>query len=563
MKRKVQSILALALMLCFVLTACSKNTDPGGDNTSDTDSAQTSEDVSTEDEIKDDGSEKIITLSESWDFSIGFAPSLNPSTSPNFGSAYWGRNFYDTLLRYDDNGEIVGSLAESWDVSEDGKSYTFYLRDGVKFSDGSDLTAEAVKISMEAAVENLGEYSGSYGAIMTLCDTINIIDDHTVQFNLTTAYYGALNDLTMSVPLAIINPAAFEGQDDLIYGEVFQTATYGTGPYMYTGDYEGGTYSFVRNPYYWGEAPEVDGFRVKTIEDNDAKLLALRSGEIDAIIGTAHMSFEGYAELSAAPAFGSGISDEDSLTRYLGMNVTAAPFDDKLVRQAVAYAIDQSLLETSVFNGYETATETLFSRVLPFCDVEQTIYNTDIEKATALLEEAGWVDEDGDGVREKDGAKLEVDLNYMTSLSTIDNLALAIASQLGDVGIKVNVIAGDMMTYYAAMPTSPLLLANTYGGGFDPYTFVTNIDPAVSMDPLTVQYSSFFEDGIINELNSTSDMDRVQEIYNKLLTTIADESLLIPLFNSKEIGIWNSEIISGFSFNGDGHYTVIADFELK
>jgi nickel transport system substrate-binding protein len=146
----------------------------------------------------------------------------------------------------------------------------------------------------------------------------------------------------MSCPLAVINPAAFEGAEDLTYGDAFKTASYGTGPYMYSGDCTDGVYTFVRNPYYWGEAPEVDIFKVKVIEDNDAKLLALRNGEIDAIVSTKKMSFDGYSELSSDSAFGSSMNEDATLTRYLGMNVTTAPFNDLQVRQAVAYAIDQS-----------------------------------------------------------------------------------------------------------------------------------------------------------------------------------------------------------------------------
>ncbi|MGI6176361.1 MAG: ABC transporter substrate-binding protein [Christensenellales bacterium] len=547
--------LALSLLMCLALAACGPSTDTPPDSTASADpngeSAQTADDP------------KVITLTESWDFSLGIVPVLNPGNSSNYGAIYWGRNFYNTLVSYNAQGELVGELAERWEISEDGKSYTFYLRDGVKFSDGSPLTAEAVKLSYEAAVVNLGEYNGSFGLLSSLFGDIEVVDEGTLIVHLTNPYYGALNDMTMCCPLGIVNPVVFEGQDDLTYGDIFKTASFGTGPYLYEGDYEDNTYTFVRNPHYWGEAPDVDVFRVKVIEDNDSKLLALRSGEIDAVLGSNRISFDGYAELSADPSFHGGMHERSSLTRLLSMNVTNPPFNDVLVRQALAYTIDQSMLETAVFNGLETVADTMFPRTAPYCDVEQTIYETDLDKAKSLLEQAGWTDSDDDGIREKDGVPFEVDLNYQTSLSSIDNLALAVAARLLEVGIKVNVVPGDMMTFYAAMATTPLAIANTYGGAFEPTTLVTNMNPRVSTDPISMQFAAYFEEGILDELESTADDARVQEIYNHILTTIADESLLVPLTRAHELGIWNSEKIADYGFYVDSNYVVVSNIHLK
>ena len=385
MKPKKILALLLAGALCFALAACGQKQNPSANPSGNIDTDQTAV--------------KTITLSESWDFSAGIAPSLNPSNSPNHGAIYWGRNFYDTLVSYDDSGKIVGQLAEDWKISDDGKSYTFFLRKDVKFSDGTPLTADAVKVSFDAAVYNLGDYNGSYGMLSALFDKIEIIDDNTVAIHLTQPYYGTLNDLTMACPLGIINPAAFEGSENLSYGEPFKTASFGTGPYMYAGDFADNTYTFVRNPNYWGKAPDVDVFKVKVIPDNDAKLLALRNGEIDALLGSSRISFDGYSELAADKAFAAGMNERSSMTRYLGMNVTTAPFDDIRVRQAVAYTIDQAALESSVFNGLESAAETLFPKTAPYCDVDTTTYATDLDKAQKLLEEAGWLDTDGDGIR--------------------------------------------------------------------------------------------------------------------------------------------------------------------
>ena len=105
--------------------------------------------------------------------------------------------------------------------------------------------------------------------------------------------------------------------------------------------------------YYWGEAPEVDEFKVKVIPDNAAKILALRNGEIDAILGSSRLSAEGYTEIYQDAAFGHAMDDSTSQTRYLGMNLNKAPFNDPHLREAISYAVNQQELETSVFDGLE------------------------------------------------------------------------------------------------------------------------------------------------------------------------------------------------------------------
>ena len=143
---------------------------------------------------------KNVTLCESWTFDAGFYAVVHGGMSSNYGISYWEHNFYDTLVAYED-GEYKGSLAEKWDVSEDGKEYTFTLRDGIKFSDGTPCDAAAVKKSLEAAAVNLGAYIGSYGKLMTVIDTIEAPDESTVVIKLTQPYYGTLNDLSTCNPL--------------------------------------------------------------------------------------------------------------------------------------------------------------------------------------------------------------------------------------------------------------------------------------------------------------------------------------------------------------------------
>lgn len=140
MKLKKLLAFGLALVMCLAMAACGTNPDENPEeSTSQTDAEPVS-----------------ITVTENWDFSVGFYPVITPMVSSTYGAGFWSRNFYNTLVSYDDNGKIQGELAETWEISDDGKTYTFHLRDGVKFSDGTPLTSEAVKMTLEAVVTNLG-----------------------------------------------------------------------------------------------------------------------------------------------------------------------------------------------------------------------------------------------------------------------------------------------------------------------------------------------------------------------------------------------------------------------
>ena len=216
MKLKKLLAFGLALVMCLAMAACGTNPDEKPEeSTSQTDAEPVS-----------------ITVTENWDFSVGFYPVITPMVSSTYGAGFWSRNFYNTLVSYDDNGKIQGELAETWEISDDGKTYTFHLRDGVKFSDGTPLTSEAVKMTLEAVVTHLGPQNGAFGKLTTLFDKLETPDEKTFVMTLKTPYYAALDNLTMALPLGIVNPAAFEGGVEKAY-ENCVSATMGTGPYMF------------------------------------------------------------------------------------------------------------------------------------------------------------------------------------------------------------------------------------------------------------------------------------------------------------------------------------------
>ena len=164
-----------------------------------------------------------------------------------------------------------------------------------------------------------------------------------------------------------------------------------------------------------------------------------------AVAGLTIMSYDAYGELSGNSLFGTAVNSKGSNTRYLGLNLSKAPFNDLKVRQAVSCALDRDSLCSTVFQGIEQPAETLFEKAKPYCDVPQATYDFDLDQANALMEEAGWVDTDGDGVREKDGQKLEFTLSYTKSIGSLDDAALTIAEQLSKIGFKITPSGTDML----------------------------------------------------------------------------------------------------------------------
>lgn len=546
-KRLVAALLSATLMIS--LAACSGNEKPAESQTREGTTAEAIH----------------VNLAESWRFEY-FYTIITPdvSSSTGYDITYYLTSFYDTLVTYNENNELVGSLAEDWSMSDDGKVYTFHIKEGIKFSDGSDLTAEDVAKSLMAVPVNLGQYNGGYGRLSTIIESAEATDDYTVELRLTQPYYNTLRELCLANPFGIVSSEQLG--EDLKAKDTFKTATYGTGPYMYEGDNDGQTWNFVRNPNYWGEEPEVDSFSIKNIPDNDAKILALKNGEIDFISGIKNVSAESYDEISQTEGFGAKIDEKALQTYYVGYNLNDTIFGDQVIREAISAAIDKDAVVESIYGGLHGKADTFFSSDLPYCDVEQATTTFDIDAANKLLDEAGYTDSDGDGIREKDGTKISADFLYQTGSASDDNLAVYICDQAKKIGIELTPNSAVMMDWYAMVQGGQygLTIFKTQGGFYDPANVVTNINPQTSMDPILMLIGTTKPEmaELVSELDASTDETRIQEIYNTILTTIADENLTTPLVYMHQLAIY-SDKVKDYTFPMDSNFTSIQNIKVK
>ena len=552
MRMKRISAALTAAVMAVSLAACSNNADPVGESSQPSQTDTESQAVH-------------LNLAESWDFQY-FYTIITPevSSSSGYDITYYLTSFYDTLFEYNTDGEVVGVLAEDWAMSEDGKTYTFQIKQGVKFSDGSDLTAEDVAKSILAVPVNLGQYNGSYGRLSTIIEDAVVVDEYTVELHLTQPYYNTLRELCLANPFGIVSSEQFN--EDLTAKDTFRTATYGTGPYMYAGDNDGQTWNFGRNPNYWGEAPDVDSFSIKYIPDNDAKILAMQNGEVDFLSGIKNISAESFEQMEQTEGFQAQADEKSLQTYYVGYNLSDPIFGDQTVREAISSAVDKDAIVESIYGGLYDKADTFFSRSLPYCDVEQTVYNFDLDHANQILDEAGYTDTDGDGIREKDGVKLSASFMYQTGSASDDNLVVYICDQASKIGIELTPQSAQMMDWYAMVQSGEygLTIFKTQGGYYDPASVVTNINPATSMDPILMQIGVSQPEiaALVDELDSSADEARIQEIYSTILTTMADQCLTTPLIYTRQLTVY-SDTVSSYTFPTDASFTSVQNIHLK
>ena len=549
--KRITAALTAAVMAVSLAT-CSNNADPVGESSQPSQTDTESQAVH-------------LNLAESWDFQY-FYTIITPevSSSSGYDITYYLTSFYDTLFEYNTDGEVVGVLAEDWAMSEDGKTYTFQIKQGVKFSDGSDLTAEDVAKSILAVPVNLGQYNGSYGRLSTIIEDAVVVDEYTVELHLTQPYYNTLRELCLANPFGIVSSEQFN--EDLTAKDTFRTATYGTGPYMYAGDNDGQTWNFGRNPNYWGEAPDVDSFSIKYIPDNDAKILAMQNGEVDFLSGIKNISAESFEQMEQTEGFQAQADEKSLQTYYVGYNLSDPIFGDQTVREAISSAVDKDAIVESIYGGLYDKADTFFSRSLPYCDVEQTVYNFDLDHANQILDEAGYTDTDGDGIREKDGVKLSASFMYQTGSASDDNLVVYICDQASKIGIELTPQSAQMMDWYAMVQSGEygLTIFKTQGGYYDPASVVTNINPATSMDPILMQIGVSQPEiaALVDELDSSADEARIQEIYSTILTTMADQCLTTPLIYTRQLTVY-SDTVSSYTFPTDASFTSVQNIHLK
>lgn len=500
---------------------------------------------------------------------MGFAPTVQ-----SYEATYYMNNFYEPLVKYRD-GEYQPCLATDWTHSDDGLTYTFHLREDVKFNDGTPFNAEAVKLYFDNMKSVLGT-SSNYGQLDMLTSDITVDDEYTVSFHLTRPYYNVLNDLSMVMPRGILSASAFN-EDGSLNSEYLMNHTPGTGPYMFESVNDTATeYTFVRNPNYWGEEPDIDSFTVKVIPES--KVAAMRAGEVDFIIGSDTLDAASYQELSSTEGITGVISDFDFVTEFIALNDEVAPLDDINIRKAIQMAIDKESIAQNIYSGLRTEANSVMPADMPYCKADVTTPSYDMDAAIELMDKSGWTDTDGDGIREKDGKKLSFTITY-PSTGVYDKVVLFFQDSMKKLGIEITTNPIDLMAFMQQVFTEgnyEITAYMSYWFPYDPYTFVANMYPSTdytdasgiySTDPQIAKALATMSEEeakeLIAGLYKTDDPDTVQNIFTTALNSANESSVVIPLNYRNEYAVFNNEVIESYTFNSIPNHVDVAAIKLK
>lgn len=455
---------------------------------------------------------------------------LDPHRSSLAVSVRAFRTIYDSLVVQDENNEIQPWLATEWEVSEDGNSYTFKLREDVKFHDGTPFNAEAVKYSFDRILNPETQALNSV-ALLAPYESAEVIDEFTVKLNLGTPSASFLSNLSQAM-LGIVSPTAAEKD-----GEQFGKNPVGTGPFKFVSWTENAEIVVEKNEEYnWAPsyvenqgAPYLDKLTFKIIPEEATRIGSVQSGQV---LAAETVPPQNIVALENDPENHLLKANTLGLPYTLFFNQREEPWNDVNVRRAVFQAVDvDAIVETLYMGTYDRAWSPLSPGILGYDKSLENSWETDIAAANKLLDEAGYkIGEDG--IREKDGEKLT--LNYVDASPNREkrnDIAVIVQQQLKEVGIAVEVnITPDYRTVIYENSEYDL-----YGNSMvnsDPNALRGIYHTPEASRVLASLVGGYDErlDKLLEQGTVESDPAKREEIYKEAQHIIIDQAMIIPIY---------------------------------
>lgn len=406
MKKRMK---ALAALLCVtaMLTGCGSGASDSGTSSAKT-QTQKEEGSAKTDESQEKKSEVTIGFSSEGD-------SFDPCT----GFGYTGSPLYSNLVKVNGDDQLENDLATDYTVSDDALTWTFQIRDDVKFTNGDALKASDVAFTFNTAKEKATYMD------LTMMESCTAKDDTTVEFKLTKP---CVTFIYTVAQMGIVPEKAYSDKFGMSADQII-----GSGPYKMVQWDKGQQFILEANEDYYGDKPEIER-AVFLIQEEDARFVAAKAGEVDIALTSATLAtteIEGMHVEKVESVDNRGITlptvpDEGKKTEdgyKIGNNITC----DVNVRKALCYGVDRQQIIDEALNG-------LAKPAYSECDGmpwwnEEDVIETDVDYAKELLEQSGWKDTDGDGIREKDGNKLAFHLMYFAGDSMRQAVAMSVANQ--------------------------------------------------------------------------------------------------------------------------------------
>ena len=546
---KIKSLMALALAGMLVLSGCGGGQEAAApeqatekaDLTTQTVDIHKAEDPSKNPQQALDRKDTIVVgMTE---FSGKFMEQFRQSSY----DMYVNQMIFEQLVEIDDEGKPVDEGIATWTVENDNK-YIFKLKDGIKFSDGTDVKAEDVEFSFLLLADP--NYDGDsdmskYGFVgfddykngsATSIEGIKVIDDKTIEFTLEEPNAEVIYFFTNGIV-----PKAYYGANytkgDLSSVKALLTKPMGSGPYKMVEYKEGQSVTFTANEHYWKGQPAVKNV-IFTVTAKSTAMQSFLGGQTDiemmdvSIENVEQLKAAGFVDLHRFPTNGYG---------YLGMNNALPKFSDKRVRQALAYALNRKDVVEAIYGPFGNVLNVPQSRVAwSYSEEGINEYGYDMEKAAALLDEAGWTMGD-DGFRYKDGEKFEIFFTGMADHPVLDIMLPVMIESYKQLGIdlkveyvdfptlteKTNNFSAEMWFMAWGLTPDPGDSSNVYktGGPQNKYNYA---NPKV--DELFIQGSK------------ETDFEKRKAIYAEIYKILNDELPCIIVYQRSDMWAANSRL---------------------
>jgi peptide/nickel transport system substrate-binding protein len=448
-------------------------------------------------------------------------------------------NVYDGLLRVTKDGASVEpALATTWDTSADGLTWTFNLRPGVVFSDGTPLTSNDVKVSLDLArAGQRSVWKDNYKAIKE----IQTPDPLTVNIILTDPHAPLLSELAM-FPAWIMQADMATATDAAGYDDLMAWASRGTGGYYTESWKKGDPVILKRNPYYWKGTPTVDEVDIEYVPDDNTRVLKLQGGETDIID---FVPFSQIDALNAQPGVKAQLFPIQQVTMVI-LNVTKPPLNDVNVRQALNYATDKNAIIKSVFFGQAQP----MNAPIPlgtYVDKESPGYPFDLEKAKALMAASS--------VPNGFTLPMIVSNNNQDRINT----AIILKDEWAKIGVNVEVQQLENAAFRAAYHGEGNFMAapSAWTNDMNDPTEIVNYEMRGGEGSGSFAYWTRYNNPALSAKITAADLEqdpvKREALYVDIQRTYLKDAPLVFIANLGATGAWRSNV-SGFLIDGLSYY---------
>ena len=457
---------------------------------------------------------------------------LDPHLDVKWEVLYILSAVYETLVYQDAGGNTVPGLATDWIVANDGKSYIFNLREDVRFHDDSPFDAEAVKFNFERIL-SLGPRSLKARSLLPNIRSIEILDEYSIKVDLNEPNGFFLFGLSLPY-LSMVSPTAVQ-----MWGDEYHQHQSGTGPFMFEEYLVGDRYTLVRNPNYdWAPAiykhsgpAFLEKITWHFLAEPSTRAPALLAGDVDIAFDLLPTDAQYVMD---SPEHTVSIANLTGQPAFWYLNTQLPPTDDIRVRRAILHGADMQVAVKAIKRGFNRVSYGPLASATPeYASQLETMYPHDPERAISLLEQAGWLDTDGDGIREKDGKPIVV-LMSMVNWGQSREFSELLYSQLKAIGIELQI---EMMDFGVQVEAGQHGRKNMLFMGGSGYSAFDTLKPHFHSDNTgngfawskhrDPELDSLLDDAVL----LTNDEKRRSDFYERAQTLIMEEALILPIYD--------------------------------